>query len=117
MTRNVSNSFNIGLDVTNISKFRNCSNSFVKRILTTNEYDEYLKINTSQRARFLASRWVLKESAFKAISNDHNIFFINIEFSKSDNDSFYYCKTFPNLKTSISYNDDLVYCVAIYVNI
>lgn len=114
MTKTENNSFNIGLDVISISKFNNCSQSFIKRILTDNEYLEFLKINDEAKPKFLASRWVLKESTFKA-TKTNKVFFTNIEFIKSPDGYGYICNTFPNVRTSISYNDDLVYCVAICI--
>lgn len=105
--------FGVGIDVTNINFFNNKTSAFVKRILTTNEYQEYLKIDINYRNKFLASRWALKEAAFKAINEFHNIFFTQIEFIKNINGS-YTCLTFKNLKVSISYNEDLVYAIAIY---
>ncbi|BAC43825.1 holo-acyl carrier protein synthase [Malacoplasma penetrans HF-2] len=107
--------FNIGIDVTKIDYFVNKSDKFIKRLLTDNEYNQYLKIDNNLKPRFLASRWALKEATFKAINEFHKIFFINIEFIKNDNNS-YTCTTFKNVKVSISYDGNQVFATAIYLN-
>ena len=106
--------YGIGIDVTNINFFHNKSITFVKRILTTTEYSEFLKTDLSLQTKFLATRWALKEAAFKAVSEFHNILFTNIEFIKN-NKGFYTCTTFNNLKCSVSYNNNQVFAIALYL--
>lgn len=79
----------IGTDIVEIARMQasiNRSNSMAKRILTSNEYQDYsnlLEVNTSQnsefenkislnissQARFLAKRFAAKEATVKAIGN------------------------------------------------
>lgn len=106
--------FSIGIDVTNIDYFINKSDRFIKRLLTKNEYNQYLKIDNNLKARFLASRWALKEATFKAVNEFHKIFFINIEFIKNENT--YICTTFENVRVSISYDGNQVFATAMYLN-
>lgn len=105
--------FGVGIDVTNINYFLNKSDKFVKRILTKNEYDQFLKTEYDLRPRFLAVRWVLKEATFKAINEFYKVFFTNIEFVKNNNS--YVCSTFENVKVSASYENNLVYAIAMYL--
>lgn len=104
--------FGVGIDVTKISYFKNKSEHFIKRILTKNEFLEYLNIDDLNKPKFLASRWALKEATYKAL-NLKDIFFINLEFLKQKNGSII-CTSFNDVKVSISYCEDKVYAIAIF---
>ena len=112
-TLKTKNNYAIGVDVTNVKKFENKSEAFIKRFLTKNEYQKYLETKKELKPKFLAAHWVLKEATYKAVSKFHNIFFTNIEFIKFDNK--YKCTTFDEAEVSVSYNQDLVYAIALFV--
>lgn len=112
-TTKIKNNYAIGIDVTNIERFKNKKDFFAKRILTKNEYSVYLNTDESLKAKFLAVRWALKEATYKAISNFENIFFTNIEFIKVDNK--YKCVTFERVEVSVSYNNNLIYAIALFI--
>ncbi|MDE5841579.1 MAG: 4'-phosphopantetheinyl transferase superfamily protein, partial [Malacoplasma sp.] len=65
-TTKIKNNYAIGIDVTSILKFQNKNEKFAKRILTKNEYLNYLKIDDYLKSKFLAVRWALKEATYKA---------------------------------------------------
>ncbi|MDE7099903.1 MAG: 4'-phosphopantetheinyl transferase superfamily protein [Malacoplasma sp.] len=112
-TTKIKNNYAVGIDVTNIQKFVNKKEIFAKRILTKNEYLDYLKTDDYLKPKFLAVRWALKEAAYKAISKFKNIFFTNIEFIRTNN--YYKCITFDEIEVSVSYNENLVYAIAIFL--
>ena len=63
----------LGIDKTTISRFKNMSDSFIKRVLHEEEIIEY---NASENKElFLAARWAIKEALYKADNT-------NVEFSK-----------------------------------
>lgn len=109
------NNYDIGIDATNIKRFEKVSQHFIKRILTNNEYQDYLLIeNQQQKLKFLASRWSLKEAVFKVVGNTEKAqHFINIEFYSDDNNKVF-CKTYPNIKVSLTYVDNIVCSIALY---
>ncbi len=106
--------YDIGIDVTELKRFQNLSENFIKRFLTTKEYTEYLKLDDSIKTKFLASRWVLKEAVFKAISKYKPIPFVQIEFEK-DEKGFVKCTNIPNVKISLSYCSEKVYGIAMVI--
>ncbi|WGI36440.1 4'-phosphopantetheinyl transferase superfamily protein [Mesomycoplasma lagogenitalium] len=54
----------IGIDITYISRFKNKSRDFAKKILSDSEMIEYDQID--EKDKFLATRWAIKEAIFKA---------------------------------------------------
>lgn len=108
------NNYDIGIDVTEINRFENVSKYFIERILTLNELHQYLKLNSNiEKKKFLASRWAAKEAVYKICANQIS-HFINIEFYYNDNGKLI-CKTFPNVKVSISYFDKFVCAIALFL--
>ncbi|MDE5949708.1 MAG: 4'-phosphopantetheinyl transferase superfamily protein [Malacoplasma sp.] len=112
-TTKIRNNYAIGIDVTNVQRFIDKKEIFAKRILTKNEYLDYLKTEDYLKPKFLAVRWALKEATYKAISKFNNIFFTNIEFIKMNR--HYKCMTFKNVEVSVSYNENLVYAIALFL--
>lgn len=61
----------IGIDLAKISRFKNKNNNFLLKVLHLDEIEEY---NYSEdKAKYLATRWAIKESIYKA-NNSENIF-------------------------------------------
>ncbi|WP_156768873.1 4'-phosphopantetheinyl transferase superfamily protein [[Mycoplasma] mobile] len=87
----------IGVDLTKISRFKNKSEKFAKRILSHEEFEKW-EINKDHS--FLATRWAIKEAIYKA---DNNFF----EFSKINvkKDNYYW---FQNFYISVSHEGDLI---------
>lgn len=109
------NNFSLGFDVTNINFFLNKNNYFIKRFLTSYEYEEFLKIKTKKaKTKFLALRWVLKEAVFKALPASKKIFLSHFGFKKNEK-HHYICLEFENIYTSITYYRNFVFCVALFL--
>lgn len=104
--------FEIGIDITTIDRFKNVSDYFIKRILTNNEYLEYLESNNKNN--FLASRWSLKEAVYKSISQYINIPFYKIEFQKNLNGKVF-CTNIKNVNVSVTYFENKVCAISIFL--
>lgn len=61
--------FGVGVDLTSISRFQSLKQSekFIKRILTTNEINDFNLLKEARKADFLAKRWAAKEAVSKAL--------------------------------------------------
>ncbi|MCF0217452.1 MAG: 4'-phosphopantetheinyl transferase superfamily protein [Malacoplasma sp.] len=105
--------FSVGIDVENINRFKNLDNKIITRVLTANEYEQFLKTEKELHPKFIATHWVLKEAVYKAISEFHKIFFLKIEFMKKNNK--YICTNFKNVKVSIAYSGDFIFGFAVYI--
>ena len=89
----------IGIDITNISRFKEVSESFIKRVLHENEVKLYE--TSGNKPRFLAKRWSIKEALFKAdnsfkefsnielIDNGRITSFKGFDISTSTEDDYY----------------------------
>ncbi|MBX4209954.1 MAG: 4'-phosphopantetheinyl transferase superfamily protein [Mollicutes bacterium PWAP] len=95
----------IGIDITKISRFKNKNNSFIKRILSKEEIEKYEK--SKNKEKFLASRWSLKESIFKA--ENVNFRFNKINIIKDEFGRYIY----EGYLLSTSTEDDIYISVAI----
>lgn len=67
----------IGIDITSIKRFENKKDSFIKKILSNEEYIDWNSSNNKEL--FLAQRWSIKEAIFKANNNYHDFSKINIK--------------------------------------
>ena len=92
----------IGIDITNISRFEEVSESLIKRILHKNEVILYKE--SENKPRFLAKKWSIKEALFKA---DNSL----MEFSKIELIDENRKTTFRDFEISTSTEDD--YYIAI----
>lgn len=90
----------IGVDITSIKRFENKKISFVKKILSNREFIEWEKSENKQL--YLAQRWAIKESLFKADNNLHN--YHEIDISRNEKGKF----IFKNFEISTSKEDDYV---------
>ncbi len=90
----------IGVDITSIRRFENKKDSFFKKILSNDEFKEWL--NAENKCLYAAQRWAIKEALFKADNNLHNYHDINIK----RNIRGYF--EFKNFKISTSKEDDYV---------
>ncbi len=70
----------IGVDITSIDRFKNVKLNVIKKILSTDEFLEWEKIENKNL--YIAQRWSIKEALFKADNNLHNFHNINITRDK-----------------------------------
>ena len=62
----------IGIDLTKISRFKNVNDKFIKKCLHPEEIKELEKVKNKEK--YIATRWAIKESLFKA---DNSLFSFN----------------------------------------
>ncbi|MGZ9413128.1 holo-ACP synthase [Mycoplasma sp. 480] len=94
----------IGVDIISISRFKGKKENFIKRILSENEWNSFIK--TENKEKFLATRWAIKEAIFKADNKYFN--FKQIDIYK-ENKKY----KFQNFEISTSNDEDTVIAVAI----
>ncbi|MGZ9428356.1 4'-phosphopantetheinyl transferase superfamily protein [Mycoplasma sp. 1012] len=94
----------IGVDIISISRFKGKKENFIKRILSENEWNSFVK--TENKEKFLATRWAIKEAIFKADNKYFN--FKQIDIYK-ENKKY----KFQNFEISTSNDEDTVIAVAI----
>ncbi|VEU59714.1 4'-phosphopantetheinyl transferase superfamily protein [Mesomycoplasma neurolyticum] len=70
----------LGIDITNIARFRNISLKTIKRFLSEEEFLIYQ--NEENKIKFLAVRWAIKEAIFKADNLEYSFKKINIKKTK-----------------------------------
>ena len=87
------------IDLTNINRFKNKSDAFVKKILHPNEI--LIFNNEIEKHKFLAKRWAIKEALFK--NNNKYFVFNKIFINKIDNKY-----TFKDYNISISSEDNYI---------
>ena len=93
----------LGIDLTRVSRFKNASDSFLKKVLHTSEIEEY--DNSNDKPLFLAKRWAIKEALFKADNSLVN--FNKIQITKK-NDKYNY----DDFYISTSREDEYVVAIA-----
>ncbi|QCZ36666.1 4'-phosphopantetheinyl transferase superfamily protein [Mycoplasma nasistruthionis] len=94
----------IGVDITEIKRFYNKTDVFVKRILSNDELTAFYTIDPNDidtKARFLARAWCIKEAVFKA--DNAYIDFRKINLIKKGP-----LWSFKNFVISISYTSQLI---------
>ncbi|RMA77474.1 holo-[acyl-carrier protein] synthase [Metamycoplasma subdolum] len=94
----------IGIDLTNIKRFENLSLNVIKKILHKDEFKEFEK--TNDKAKFLATRWAIKEAIFKA---DNQFKDFSKVFLKKDEEGRY---IFLDFEISTSKEDDYIIAIA-----
>ncbi|WP_027121211.1 holo-ACP synthase [Mycoplasma leonicaptivi] len=100
--------FNIGVDLTRISRFKDKKNSFLKRVLSEFELKIYNNFQTSEeKTLFLARSWAIKEAIFKADNKFYKFNQINLQ---KKNNIWFFTNEF---KISISHEGD--YLVAFVI--
>ncbi len=102
----------IGCDVTHLSKFKNKDESFIDKILTSNEKNIYEERFGKKKLEFLAGHFSAKESIIKALSSKVKLTFHDIDI--------FYNNEIPSVKIepyeifiSISHDKDVVITNAI----
>ncbi|WP_406613754.1 4'-phosphopantetheinyl transferase superfamily protein [Mycoplasma corogypsi] len=98
--------FKLGIDMTSISRFEGKPDTFVKRILSENEYKLYLETETDLKALFLARAWAIKEAIFKA--NNAYANFSQVELYKLDK-----VWRFKNFSISITHENDTLIAMVV----
>ncbi|QNM93701.1 4'-phosphopantetheinyl transferase superfamily protein [Mycoplasma sp. Pen4] len=102
--------YRIGVDLTNIKRFENVKNSFIKRVLSPGELDEYQKIELIEsKIRFLARSWAIKEAIYKA--DNQYADFRKINLVKQN-----HIWTFKDFAISISYEGDFIIAFVVKEN-
>lgn len=94
----------IGVDIAYIPRFKDVDEHFIKRILTNDEIIQYQKLSSEKRILFLAGRWASKEAIYKANNKNDYLHYtiLNEENGKP------YVKNHPEIKISISHDNDYV---------
>ncbi|TPE58087.1 4'-phosphopantetheinyl transferase superfamily protein [[Mycoplasma] falconis] len=92
----------VGVDLTTISRFENLEEHTIKNILHVEEIKEYQKINSLNKAKYLATRWAIKEAIFKSDNNYSN--FSKIKIDKTPEGRY----AFENFKISTSNEGNLL---------
>ncbi|EIE41061.1 holo-acyl-carrier protein synthase [Mycoplasmopsis canis UF31] len=91
-----------GVDLTRISRFKDKSLIFAKKILSANEFQEFQKLSDiDSKSLFLARSWAIKEAIFKADNQYFN--FSSIDLIKINKRW-----TFKDFSISISHEGDLL---------
>ena len=93
----------LGIDLTKVSRFKNKSDSFVKRVLSTEEVVEYH--NSNDKDFYLANAWAIKEALFKADNTLSN--FNEIRITKSNG-----VYNYNNFEISTSNEDGYIIAIA-----
>ncbi|MCP4337241.1 MAG: 4'-phosphopantetheinyl transferase superfamily protein [Mycoplasma sp.] len=70
----------IGIDITQISRFANKEERFAKKILHPSEMEEFN--NSTNKTRFIATRWAIKEALYKVDNSYFEFSKVNIKKSK-----------------------------------
>ncbi|MCK5945981.1 MAG: 4'-phosphopantetheinyl transferase superfamily protein [Mycoplasmataceae bacterium] len=91
-----------GIDITNIKRFENPKDAFLKKVLHVDEISEYNE--ATNKSVFLAKRWAIKEALFKA---DNELFHFNKIKVFKENGKYKYQGYI--ISTSIEDN----YCIAL----
>lgn len=99
----------VGIDITSIKRFNDRKDSFIKRILTEEEYSVYNELSIVKKPVFLATRWACKEAIFKA-TEDPKYLEYSILNSKSGKP---YVLNHENMKVSISHEGDTAIAIVI----
>ncbi len=98
----------IGTDIIKNSRVKPI---IAKRILTTNEYQQYVAKDDKLKNEFLASRFAAKEAIVKATNKEYLI--NNIEILNDDNGKPY-CSNIEGIELSISHEKEYSVAFAIY---
>ncbi|MGL4343302.1 MAG: holo-ACP synthase [Metamycoplasmataceae bacterium] len=98
----------IGVDITTISRFKEKDENFARKILSENEFQEFLEIEN--KSYYLATRWAIKEAIFKADNSFAS--FNKIDIHKNNNKYF-----FQNFHISTSHEGDFLIAFVLKENI
>jgi holo-[acyl-carrier protein] synthase len=94
----------IGIDITNINRFKKNMDRLADKILTVEELSEYNQ--SKNKSNYLAGRWACKEAVFKATGLDDVCV-----LSKTDGKPF--IKDHHDIEISISHDREFAIAVAI----
>lgn len=97
----------IGVDITSVKRFEGKKISFVKKILSDEEFQEWESVENKEL--FLAQRWSIKEALFKANNKLHD--FHNINVTRNEKGVFEY----KNFKISTSKENEYVIAFVVEV--
>ncbi len=107
----------IGIDLVEHKDIEFRDDRFIKRVLSEEEYESYLKItNQKRRVEFLASRFAVKEAVFKCAEELVSPFdFRNITVCNNKNGAPYVLINHKDigLRISLSHTDNYSIAVAI----
>ncbi|CAT04810.1 Holo-[acyl-carrier protein]synthase [Mesomycoplasma conjunctivae] len=70
----------IGIDITSIARFKKNYNVFADKILHKNEQEKFAQLQDDDlRAKFLATRWAIKEALYKVDNQFSHFNLVNIQ--------------------------------------
>lgn len=98
----------IGNDIALISRFKNKSEHFIKRVLSLEEYDVYISLSEENKLTYLASRFSAKEALFKAYKNLNFDFAKVSVLNKENGEPFVKMDSPDTIHISISHDGDYV---------
>ncbi|MGL5521930.1 MAG: 4'-phosphopantetheinyl transferase superfamily protein [Metamycoplasmataceae bacterium] len=98
----------IGVDLTRISRFENVELDFVLRVLSPKEVSAYKALNPESKAKYIATRWAIKEAIFKADNKYSN-------FSKIYINKIEKVYSFKDFQISVSNEGDYIIAFVIII--
>lgn len=106
---NVPENFDVGIDLTSISRFEKNGESMARHFLSEREEAEYNCLSERKKQTYLATRWAAKEAIFKITQNGN---FKEYSVLNEENGKPCVCDH-PEMKISISHEGDLVVAIVI----
>lgn len=98
----------IGVDIAQISRFKDKNEHFIKRVLSLKELDIYNSLNEERRITFLASRFSAKEALFKAYKKlDYEFSLVSV-LNKENGEPYIEMDSPDVIHISISHDGDYV---------
>ncbi|MGL5357618.1 MAG: 4'-phosphopantetheinyl transferase superfamily protein [Metamycoplasmataceae bacterium] len=91
----------IGVDLTKISRFENIELDLILRVLSPKEVSAYKALNSDLKAKYIATRWAIKEAIFKADNKYSN--FSKIYINKKEK-----VYSFKEFQISVSNEGDYI---------
>ncbi|AOG60648.1 holo-[acyl-carrier-protein] synthase [Spiroplasma helicoides] len=102
---------NIGIDIVQVNRIK-LDKDFIARILHKDEFEFFNNIvDESEKIRFVAGRWAVKEAIFKVI--DENISPKNISIGYKNKKPIILNDNLQNIIISISHEKDYAVAVAL----
>ncbi|MGL4183785.1 MAG: 4'-phosphopantetheinyl transferase superfamily protein [Metamycoplasmataceae bacterium] len=98
----------IGVDLTKISRFENLELDLISKILSPKEITAYKALNPDLKAKYVATRWAIKEAIFKANNKYSN--FSKIYINKTEK-----VYSFKEFQISVSNEGDYIIAFVIII--
>ncbi|MGL5520420.1 MAG: 4'-phosphopantetheinyl transferase superfamily protein [Metamycoplasmataceae bacterium] len=98
----------IGVDLTKISRFENIETDLILRVLSPKEVNDYKALKQDLKAKYIATRWAIKEAIFKADNKYSN--FSKIYINKKEK-----VYSFKEFQISVSNEGDYIIAFVIII--